>query len=157
MSNPFELPQELLHKVIMRTIEIDNLSNKIIRTSFGLDLDFGGEEENWRPLNLKEIFRFNDFFLENFGASSRAELLLEIIDDVNKYGKDELKSCKDFKNKLINFYKIRNIFAHNIYPKGLDGKTKLGSAIPHWIELNKQHEELYEELKNFLDLIVIKE
>jgi len=150
MENPFELPKDLLHGVIIRTIEIDNLSNNIIRTSFGLELDFGGEEDNWRVLNANEINRFNDFFLENLGASSRADLLLEIVKDICKSNKEELKPCKDFKNKLIDFYKIRNIFAHNLYPKDLKGVTRLESSTPHWIELNKQHEELYKELKEFL-------
>lgn len=152
MSDPFELPKELLHEVTMRTIEIDNLSNKIIRTSFGLDLKFSFKDN--KPLNLERIYRFNDFFLENLGSSSRADLLLEIIKEINQHSKEELKPCKDFKNKLITFYKIRNIFAHNIYPKDLHRKTKLDSAVPHWIELNKQHEELYKELKGFFMTIV---
>jgi hypothetical protein len=150
MENPFELPKELLHEVIMRTIDIDNISNKIIRKSFGLDLKFGEEKDNWKPLNLSKIFRFNEFFLVNFGASSRANLLLEIINEVNQHNKEELKTNKDFKNKLIKFYKIRDIFAHNIYPKDLKGITRLESSIPHWIELNKQHLELYGELREFL-------
>jgi len=79
MSNSFELPKELLHEVIMRAIDVDNLSNKIIRKSFGLDLNFGSEENNYISLNQNRIFRFNKFFLENFGSSSRAELLLEIV------------------------------------------------------------------------------
>jgi hypothetical protein len=150
MTDPFELPKDLLHGVIIRTIEIDNLSNNIIRTSFGLELEFGREGDNWRFLNANEINRFNDFFLENLGASSRADLLLEIVKDIYKSNKEELKSYKDFKNKLIDFYKIRNIFAHNLYPKDLKGVTRLESSTPHWIELNKQHEELYKELKELL-------
>ncbi len=150
MSNQFELPKELLHEVIMRTIDIDNISNKIIRKSFGLDLKFGGEENNFKPLNLGRIFRFNKFFLGNFGSSSRADLLLEIIKEINKHNKEELKLCKDFKNKLITFYEIRNIFAHNLYPKDLKGVTRLESSEPHWIKLDKQHLELYGELKEFL-------
>lgn len=149
MSNPFELPKDLLYEVIIRTIELNNLSNKIIRTAFGLDLDFGGEEDNWIVLNAKEIDRFNEFFLDNFGSSSRAELLLKIVNDITK-NKEGFKPCIDFKNKLIKFYKIRNIFAHNLYPKDLQGKTRLESSTPHWIELNKQHKELYDELKEFL-------
>jgi len=150
MENPFELPKNLLHEVIMRTLEINNLSNVIIRNSFGLSLKFGGKEENYRILNANELNRFNDFFLENFGASSRAELLLEIMKDFCKYNNQEPKPCKNFKNKLIDFYKIRNIFAHNIYPKDLKGMTRLESAEPHWIPLNNQHKELYDELKKFL-------
>jgi len=150
MTNPFELPKDLLYEVIIRTIEIDNLSNEIIRIAFGLDLDFSGEEDNYQPLNLKEINRFNMFFLEEFGASSRADLLLEIVKDICEYNKEEMVKIGDFKKKLIEFYKIRNIFAHNLYPKDLKGFTRLESSTPHWIELNKQHKELYEELKKFL-------
>lgn len=149
MANPFELPKELLHEVIIRTIKLDNLSNQIIRMAFGLDLKWGGKNDS-TILNQNEINRFNNFFLENLGASSRANLLLEIVEDIIQYKKEELKPCKDFKNKLINFYKIRNIFAHNLFPKGLNGYTKLDSSVPHWIELNRQHKELYEELKIFL-------
>lgn len=148
MSDPFELPKDLLHEVIMRSLDITNLSNRIIRSYFGMELKFGGEEENWRILNANELNNFNDFFLENLGASSRADLLLEI--------KKELKEHKDFKNKLIDFYKIRNIFAHNIYPKDLKGMTRLESSTPHWIPLNKQHIELYGELKGFLEPIIKK-
>jgi len=150
MANPFELPKDLLHEVIMRTINIDNISNQIIRKSFGLDLKFGEEKNNGKPLNLNRIFRFNEFFLVNFGASSRANLLLEIIKEINRHNEGELKPNGDFKSKLIKFYKIRDVFAHNIYPKDLKGVTRLESSTPHWIELNKQHLELYEELKEFL-------
>lgn len=150
MGNQFELPKELLHEVIMRTIDIDNISNKIIRKSFGLDLKFREKKDNWKPLNLNRIFRFNEFFLVNFGASPRANLLLKIIKEINQHNKEELKPNGDFKKKLIKFYKIRNIFAHNIYPKDLKGVTRLESSTPHWIELNKQHLELYGELKEFL-------
>jgi len=149
MTDPFELPMDLLHEVIIRTIELDNLSNQIIRVAFGLDLKWGGENDS-TLLNQNEINRFKNFFLDNLGSSSRAELLSEIVDDVIKSNKKEFKLCKDFKSKVIKFYKIRNIFAHNLYPKGLDGYTKLDTSVPHWIELNKQHKELYEELKNFL-------
>jgi hypothetical protein len=150
MTNPFELPKDLLHEVIIRTIEIDNLSNEIIRVAFGLELDFGGEEENWQPLNLKEINRFNKFFLEGLGSSSRAELLLNVVEDICKYNKIEMVKIGDFKKKLIDFYKIRNIFAHNIYPKDLKGFTRLESSEPLWGELNNQHKQLFEEIKEFL-------
>ncbi len=149
MSNPFELPKELLHEVIIRTIELDNLSNEIIRVDFGLEIDWGGEHDS-TPLNFKEINRFKTFFLDNLGSSSRADLLSEIVEEIIKYNKEELKPCKDFKNKLINFYKIRNIFAHNLYPKGLDGYTKLDSSTPYWGKLNDEHKELYDELKEYL-------
>ena len=146
--NPFELPKDLLHEVIIRTIELDNLSNQIIRVAFGLDLKWGGKNDSIL-LNQNEINRFKNFFLDNLGSSSRADFLCEIVSDIIN-NKEKLKLCKDFKNKIINFYKIRNIFAHNLYPRGLDGYTKLDSSVPHWIELNKQHKELYEELKTFL-------
>lgn len=154
--NPFELPKDLLHEVIIRTIEVDNLSNNIIRTAFGLEIDRGGEDGSM-PLNLKEIYRFNEYFLENFGSSPRADLLLEIVKDICEYNKEEQKICKDFKGKLIEFYKIRNIFAHNIYPKDLKGKTKLDSSVPHWIELNRRHNELFVELRAFLQSNCFKE
>jgi len=147
MTDPFVLPKDLLHEVILRTIEINNLSNQIIRHAFDLDLKFE-KEPPYRFLNANEINRFNSYFLDNLGASSRAELLLEIVADITS--KKELKLCSDFKNKLIDFYKIRNIFAHNYYPKDLKGMTRLESSEPHWIELNKQHTELFGELKNFL-------
>ncbi|MDO8528739.1 MAG: hypothetical protein Q7S06_02505 [Nanoarchaeota archaeon] len=150
MTNPFELPKELLHEIIMRTIEIDNISNKIIRESFGLDLKFGDEKDNCKPLNMNRIFRFNEFFLVNFGASSRADLLFEIIKEINKQNKEELRPEGDFKGDLIKFYKIRDIFAHNLYPKDLKGITRLESSEPYWGELNKQHLELYNKLKEFL-------
>ena len=150
MSNPFELPKDLLHEVIIITIELDNLSNEIIRIAFGLEIDFGGEEDKWRPTNLREINRFNKFFLENLGSSSRADLLLKIVDDICEYNKKKLVGCKDFKNKLIEFYKIRNIFAHNIYPKDLKGFTRLESSEPLWNKLNNRHKKLYPELKEFL-------
>ena len=150
MSNPYELPKDLLHEVIIRTIEFDNLSNGIIREAFGLELDFAGEEDNYKPTNLQEIYRFNKFFLESLGSSSRAELLLNIVEDICKSNKEQKKECTNFKNKLIDFYKIRNLFAHNLYPKDLKGFTRLESSEPHWNTLNKKHKELFEELKEFL-------
>jgi len=155
MSNPYELPKDLLHEVIVRTIEFDNISNEIIRTAFGLEIEWGGENESI-PTNLNEINRFNKFFLENLGSSSRAELLLNVVEDICKTNKEEVAKCKDFKNKLINFYKIRNIFAHNIYPKDLQGFTRLESSEPHWNILAKQHEELFNELEEFLMNICYK-
>ena len=149
MNNPYELPKDLLYEIIIRTIEFDNLSNEIIRTAFGLELDSGHEENNWMPENLIEISRFNKFFLENLGSSSRAELLLNIVEDIRKSNK-KMKKCTNFKNKLMDFYKIRNIFAHNLYPKDLKGFTRLESSEPHWSILNKQHKELFDELNEFL-------
>lgn len=146
-GNPYELPKDLLHEVIIRTIEFDNLSNSLIREAFGLEIEWGGENQS-TPINLKEINRFNKFFLEQLGSSSRAELLINIVDDICKNGKK--KECSDFKGKLIDFYKIRNIFAHNLYPKDLKGFTRLESEEPHWIPLNKQHKGLFEELRNFI-------
>lgn len=149
MSNPYELPKDLLHEVIIRTIEIDNLSNEIIRIAFGLEIEWGGEHGS-TPLNLKEINRFNKFFLENFGSSSRAELLLGIVKDICQDNKKNIIKIGDFKKKLVDFYKIRNIFAHNIYPKDLKGFTRLESSEPLWEELNEQHKKLFEEIKEFL-------
>ncbi len=149
MTDPYVLPQDLLHEVILRTIELDNLSNQIIRVALGLDLKWGGKYGS-ELLNQNELNRFKNYFLDNLGSSSRAELLSEIVDDIIQSNKKELTLCKDFRNKLINFYKIRNIFAHNYYPKDLKGITRLESVEPHWIPLNKQHKELYEELKTFL-------
>ena len=154
MTNPFELPKDLLHEVIFKTIELENLSNRIIRNFFDLELKFGGEDENYKILNAEKINLFNEFFLENLGASSRADLLLKVIKDTYKNNEEELLQCKNFKNKLIDFYKIRNIFAHNIYPKDLKGRTRLESSQPYWIELHKQHKALYEELKEFINLII---
>lgn len=148
MTNEFELPNELLSQVVIRTVELNSLTNNIIRIAFGLKLKFGTEADHYRSLNLREIQRFDDFFLENLGSSSRADILLEIVKDVSEV-KTDFSSCKDFKNKMINFYKIRNIFAHNMYPKGLDGKSKLDSSVPNWEELNQKHKELYNELMQF--------
>lgn len=150
MTNPFELPKDLLHEVIIRTIEIDNLSNEIIRVAFGLELDWGSGGEPYRPKNLKEINRFNKFFLEGLGSSSRAELLLKIVEDICAHNKEVVAECKNFKDKLINFYKIRNIFAHNIYPKDLKGFTRLESSEPLWGELNEKHKVLRSEIERFL-------
>lgn len=149
MIDTYELPKDLLHEVIIRTIEITNLSNRIIRSYFGMELKFGGEEENWRILNADELNNFNYYFLENLGASYRAELLLEI--------KEELKECSNFRNKLIDFYKLRNKFAHKLYPEGLDGRSKIwDSSAPDWKALNEQHKALYEELKEFFESAIKK-
>src|SRR3989344_423677 len=141
MTDPFVLPKDLLHEVVLRTIELDNLSNQIIRVALGLDLKWGGKYES-ELLNQKELNRFKTFFLDNLGSSSRAELLSEIVEDIDKSKKEKFTECKNFRNKLIDFYKIRNIFAHNYYPKDLKGMTRLESVEPHWIPLNTQHKEL---------------
>lgn len=150
-DNPYKLPEKLLYEVITRTIKFDNLSNEIIRTSFGLEIEEINNGDEWQILNLKEIQRFDEFFLENIGSSSRADILLRIIEETYLHNKDEIKPCKDFKGKLIKFYNIRNIFAHNLYPKRLDKKSHPDLKVPNWEELAKEHEDLYNELYGFLD------
>ena len=98
MTNPYELPQDLLHEVIMRTIEINNLSNQIIRAAFELNLKWS-EGDNPIILNLKDVNRFNSYFLDNFGSSSKAELLLEISEDIVQSNKKEIKPCPEFKSE----------------------------------------------------------
>lgn len=145
-DNPFKLPKDLLYGVIVKTIKFDNLCKDIILTSFGLEPDY---QEN-RVINLKEILRFEDFFMENIGATSKADILLEIIKDSIEFNKSKIKILKDFKGKVIKFYKIRNIFAHNLYPRRLDRKRQPNLKVPDWKELAKKHEELYKELSDFM-------
>jgi len=145
-SNPFKLPKDLLYEVIIRTIEFDNLCTDLILTSFGLEAEYLGR----KITNLKEILRFEDFFMENMGSMSKANVLLEIVKDTIEFHKMNIKPLKDFKGKIVKFYKIRNIFAHNLYPRRLDRKRHPNLKVPNWEELAKRHQELYEELSKFI-------
>ena len=59
---------------------------------------------------------------------------------------------KGFEEKFRRFYIIRNIFAHSLYPKNVEGKE-----LPHkfpsdakWEDLYKEHKEAFDELNTSL-------
>src|SRR3989344_4908007 len=139
--------KEILYDVITNTILLDNLLNEIIRTSFGLEPDWHPVEEV--ILNKKELERFDRFFLQDLGASSKMKLIKEIIKE------DYLEKIilpNDFDNKFLKFYKIRNIFAHSLYPKRV-GKKEMPNYLPNdakWEDLHDEHSNIFKELNDFL-------
>ena len=140
--------KDMLYDVITHTIALDNLLAGIIRTSFGLELDWNSETNEL--INEKVIERFDRFFMQDLGSSSKLNLIKEIIKE--DYKKEKITLPKDFDNKLRNFYKIRNIFAHSLYPKHVD-KREMPNFLPNnatWEDLHKEHSDIFKEINDFL-------
>lgn len=148
-------PEKMLHEVIINTIALDNVINNLIRTYFGIQPYWGepvGVDEegeiDFELLNELKIEKFDRYFLKELGASSKSRMIMEII-------KDECRVSiflpKDFEKKLLKLYKIRNIFAHSLYPKH-PNKNELPNYVPSdakWEELHAEHVELFKELNSF--------
>jgi hypothetical protein len=137
--------KDMLFDVITHTILLDNLFIEIMGTSFGLEPQWDGEE----LINEKQIDRFDRFFMQDLGSSSKINLIKEIIKEDYE---EKIVLPKDFDNKIINFYKIRNIFAHSLYPKHI-GKRDMPNLLPHnatWESLHKEHSKIFREINDFL-------
>ncbi|MBI2047455.1 hypothetical protein HYT26_04830 [Candidatus Pacearchaeota archaeon] len=139
--------KDMLYNVITNTILLDNLLDEIIRNSFGLEIEWDNESNS--IINSLIIERFDRFFLQDMGASSKMNLLKEIIKEDYE---EKITLPKDFDNKVIRFYKIRNIFAHSLYPKHVD-KREMPNLLPNnatWEDLHKEHSNIFKEINNFL-------
>jgi hypothetical protein len=149
------VPQEMLHDVIVNTIYLDNAINEVIRMSFDIQPSWGhpvGVDENgeidFELLNELKIEKFDRFFLQELGSSSKLRIIREIINDECKV---QISLPKEFDNKFLTFYKIRNIFAHSLYPKHLN-KHEVPNYVPSdakWEELHAEHTALFKELNDF--------
>lgn len=142
--------KDMLYDVITNTILLDNLLSEIIRTSFGLEIEWANtlDDESYEIINAKQIERFDRFFIQDMGASSKLNLIKEIIKEDYK---EKITLPKDFDNKIIRFYKIRNIFAHSLYPKHVD-KKEMPKLLPNnatWEDLHKEHSEIFKEINDF--------
>lgn len=148
--------KDLLNDVITNTIRLDNAINEIIRRSFDIRAFWGyptGVDENgevdYELLNELKIEKFDRFFLQELGSSSKLRIIKEIINDDCK-----VPIClpKDFDTKLLTLYKIRNVFAHSLYPKHVH-KNEVPNYVPtdaKWEELHAEHTALFKELNDFL-------
>lgn len=149
-------PPQMLQEVITNTIYIDNAINEIIRWFFNIQPSWGdpisADEEGeleFKLLNKSEIEMFDRFFLQELGSSSRLGLIKEII---NNQSNIKISLPDNFDHKLLDFYKIRNIFAHSLYPKNIN-KKEIPNYVPSetkWEELHLKHTALFKELNDFL-------
>ncbi|MDD5012374.1 MAG: hypothetical protein PHQ66_01870 [Candidatus Nanoarchaeia archaeon] len=133
-----EPPRELLADVIINTIYIDNIAEDII------DRFFGFKQKFWSEKNIDEekIRIFNKYFFQNAGIITKLRIVREII----KRDYPKIKFPKDFDNKVDRFYKIRNIFAHNIALKGTEKKYIPKTKELNWENLHKEHGGIYDYL-----------
>ncbi|MEK6893941.1 MAG: hypothetical protein AABX10_00595 [Nanoarchaeota archaeon] len=140
-------PPEMLYEVITNTIYLDNAINEVISMYFGA-YNIKEDEKDSNTSTLEPLEKFHRFFLQELGANSKLKLIKEIGETC--YRKIELP--KGFEEKFRRFYIIRNIFAHNLYPKHVDGK-ELPNNMPNdanWEELHKEHKGVFDELNNFI-------
>ena len=96
---------QMRHDVIENTIRTDNFIKDIIRTSFGLELDY---LPNGEVNNEEEIKRFNKFFLEEIGWLTKLRLIKEIANDID----ENTKIPNKFEEKFEEYYKIRVHFSN---------------------------------------------
>src|SRR3989344_2696885 len=132
--------KELLHEVLEKTIQLDYQINNIIRDYFNLGVKF--DKEN-RVINIDKINNFGKFIFIEMGAGTKLRILKEIRKSLQE---DEKIDIKNFDNKFLRIYDIRNIFAHSPLPKK-SGKEWL--ATPEeisWEELHQEHKELIDEI-----------
>lgn len=132
--------KNLLHEVLEKTINLDYLTNSIIRDYFDLEVKF---DKNNNVTNLDEINNFGKFIFMEMGAVTKLNLLKEIR---KRLAESEKIEIEDFDRKFIRIYEIRNIFAHSPIPKN---KSKVWLATPEeisWEELHKEHKDLCDEI-----------
>ena len=62
-GNPYELPKDLLHEVIVRTIEFDNFSNSLIREEI-----ISKSKQNYKEAlkHKKEVINLQNSLIEIF-------------------------------------------------------------------------------------------
>lgn len=132
--------EELLFDIITNTIKIDNFISDEIKDSLGLeeDIESIGFDE-YEITNAEQMGLFYTI-MENIGASTKIKLLKKILGV-------EFKGLKNFENKLLRLYKIRNKFAHSISITYSKDNVKIKKDLE---ELHKEHTKLYEEIKEFI-------
>lgn len=133
-----EPPKDLLHDVILNTIRIDNLIEEIIDRGFGFKHKFWDEKK----IDEVKVEMFNKYLFQDIGASTKFDIAEEIMQRDYPY----VKLPKNLKEKFIRFYKIRNIFAHNVELKGVEKKYLPELQELNWENLHKEHEKIYSEI-----------
>jgi len=139
--------QQSLYEVITNTIYIDNVIDEVISMYFGV-YEFNPKDDSSSSLILEPLDMFQRFFLQDMGHYSK----LKIIKDICKKCIRDFKFPVKFEEKFRRFYLIRNIFAHSIYPKHVEGKN-LPNKFPssaNWEDLHTEHSETFRELNDFL-------
>ncbi len=138
-------PQEMLYEVITNTIYLDNAINEIISLYFH---NFDEQENEDKTLSFKPLEMFHRLFLQDMGSHSKLKIVKEIGESCIK----NFQFPKGYEEKFRRFYIIRNIFAHSLYPKHVEGKE-----LPHkfpsdakWEDLYKEHKEAFDGLNDFL-------
>ncbi len=140
MVEEFKLKKEFTDEVISDTIMFDS----VLRWLFWEYFEIKPEPNN--PKRETQIERFDRYFMDQMGASSKLGLLKEVLEDLYP----GIIYPNDFENKFLEFHKLRNIFAHSMFPREVNQKTPYVSRTGSWEELYQRHQELYKELVSFV-------
>lgn len=136
----FKLKKEFTDEVITHTIMFEDTIVKWLFLEY-----FGIKPEADNPKRSMQIERFSRYFMDPMGYGQKLNLLKEVLKDRFP----EIILPKNFESEFVEFYKIRNIFAHSMFPREVNQKTPYVSLTGSWEELAKRHKELYRSLATF--------
>ena len=140
MAEDFPLKKEFTDEVITHTIMFEDICVWLFLEHFGIK----PEADNHK--RKMQIERFNRYFMNQIGWYSKLNLLREVLEDLFP----TIKFSSDFNEKFREFYEIRNLFAHSMFPREVGQKTPYVSRTGSWKKLHQRHNELYKELINFV-------
>lgn len=139
--------KEMRHRTIERAISLNNFLDEEITAFFDLSA--------WDASYHMQISRSRDIFVESFldytGLRAKFELIKKIIENIGG------KVYKGFLSDAERFSKIRNIFAHSIYPTIEEErmpefqKERVKVAQKDWENMYAEAKELYIKLINEID------
>lgn len=137
---------EILEKVIINTIRLDNLLSEIISIYFGAYY-FQRNERDFQS-SIEPRKDFHKFFLQEMGSYSK----LKIIKEINNHFIEKVIFPKRFNEDFRKLYQIRNIFAHSLEPNIVDKITKKESIDNNWDNLYQEHKEAFNKVFDFLSI-----
>lgn len=145
-GDPNEKTERMTNEVIMNTILLDNEIRDHIIFFMGLHT----KTDNIGTIIKNENAEIVNRMYEELGALTKLEIFKEILK------KENINELKDLDNLFRDLYKIRNIFAHSIFPKQYSKERNKQMDIPNFPELHKKHFEIYHKLMDWFYHEVMK-
>src|SRR3989338_5748888 len=145
--------KEMRHEIIEYAISLNNFLDEEITAFFDLsawDASYHRQIDVNRDLFIK-------FFLENMSFPKKFNLIEEIIEIIGE------KLPKGFQGDANKFIKIRNKFAHSIYPEIDEDrmpefqKERVKMVQKDWEKMHAEAKELYRKLINVIDYKIYTE